>query len=187
MMQGTATAEDAAAALFGAAGARLVSMAVVVASFGCLASTILYSSRLYQPMAADGAFFRGVATIHPRYHTPTRSLWLQSGWAMVLALSGSYTQLFTWVTFAVVLFHVAVGAAVFVLRIKWPDAPRPYRAWGYPVVPALFILAMALLLLNTLAERPKEALLGLACIAAGWPAYLWWRRGAPAVPARAEP
>ena len=183
-MQGTRTAEDAAAALFGATGARLVSMAVVIASFGCLASTILYSSRLYQPMAADGAFFRGVAAIHPRYHTPTRSLWLQSAWAMVLALSGSYTQLFTWVTFAVVLFHVAVGAAVFVLRRKWPDAPRPYSAWGYPVVPALFILAMALLLLNTLVERPVESLLGLACIAAGWPAYAWWRRGAPAARAR---
>ena len=184
MMQGTRTAEDAAAALFGATGARLVSMAVVIASFGCLASTILYSSRLYQPMAADGAFFRSVAAIHPRYHTPTRSLWLQSAWAMVLALSGSYTQLFTWVTFAVVLFHVAVGAAVFVLRRKGPDAPRPYSAWGYPVVPALFILAMALLLLNTLVERPVESLLGLACIAAGWPAYAWWRRGAPAARAR---
>ncbi len=182
MMQGTRTAEDAAAALFGATGARLVSMAVVVASFGCLASTILYSSRIYQPMAADGAFFRGVAAIHPRYQTPTRSLWLQSAWAMVLALSGSYTQLFTWVTFAVVLFHVAVGAAVFVLRSKRPDAPRPYRVWGYPLVPALFIAAMALLLVNTLAERPVESLLGLGCIAAGWPAYLGWRRRASLPP-----
>jgi len=178
MMQGTRTAEDAAAALFGAVGARLVSCAVVVASFGCLASTILYSSRIYQPMAADGAFFRGVAAIDPRTHVPTRSLWLQSGWAMVLALTGSYTQLFTWVTFAVVLFHVAVGAAVFVLRAKWPDAPRPYRVWGYPVVPALFVATMGLLLLNTLVERPRESLLGLGCVAAGWPAYAWWRRGA---------
>ena len=181
MAHGTRTAEDAAMALFGGGGARLVSLLVVVASFGCLASTILYSSRIYQPMAADGVFFRSIATIHPRFHTPTRSLWLQSAWAIVLALSGSYTQLFTWVTFAVVLFHVAVGAAVFVLRAKWPLAPRPYRAWGYPAVPALFILSMTLLMLNTLVQCPTESLVGLATIAAGWPAYAWWRRRAPAV------
>ncbi len=176
LMHGTRTAEDAAAAVFGGGAARLISLVVVIATFGCLASTILYSSRLYQPMAADGVFFRGVAVIHPRFHTPVRSLWLQSAWAMVLALSGSYSQLFTWVTFAVIVFHIAAGAAVFVLRVKRPDAPRPYRVWGYPIVPALFILAMVLLVLNTLVERPVESALGLACIASGWPAYAWWRR-----------
>jgi APA family basic amino acid/polyamine antiporter len=189
MARGTRTAEDAARALFGGGGARLLSLLVVVASFGCLASTILYSSRIYQPMAADGVFFRYVAAIHPRHHTPVRSLGLQSAWAIVLALSGSYTQLFTWVTFAVVLFHVAVGAALFVLRAKWPEAPRPYRAWGYPLVPALFILSMALLMLSTLIARPAESLLGLAAIAAGWPAYAWWRwraRESAAAPAGAD-
>jgi len=105
----------------------------VVASFGCLASTILYSSRIYQPMAADGVFFRSVAAIH-RAITPGAQPRLQSAWAIVLALSGSYTQLFTWVTFAVVLFHVAVGAALFVLRAKWPDAAT-YRAWGHRSCP----------------------------------------------------
>ena len=175
MAHGTRTAEDAAQALFGGGGARLVSMLVVVASFGCLASTILYSSRMYQPMATDGVFFKYVAAIHPRFHTPVRSLWLQSAWASVLALSGSYAQLFTWVTFASVLFHAAVGAALFVLRAKWPDRPRPYRAWGYPVVPALFILSMTLLMLSTLIARPAESALGLAAIALGWPAYAWWR------------
>jgi APA family basic amino acid/polyamine antiporter len=171
------TAEEAAAALFGGAGARLMTMAVVIASFGCLASTILYSSRIYQPMAEDGMFFRGIAAIHPRWRTPVRSLWLQSAWAMALALTGSYVQLFTWVTFAGVLFHVAGGAAVFVLRARHPEMPRPYRVWGFPVVPALFILGMAWLVVNTLTERPRESLAGLLCIGAGWPAYLWWRRG----------
>lgn len=176
------TAEEAAAALFGGSGARLMAMAVVIASFGCLASTILYSSRIYQPMAEDGMFFRGIAAIHPRWRTPVRSLWLQSAWAMALALTGSYVQLFTWVTFAGVLFHVAGGAAVFVLRARHPEMPRPYRVWGYPVVPALFILGMAWLVVNTLAERPRESLAGLLFIAAGWPAYRWWRRRRPAAP-----
>jgi APA family basic amino acid/polyamine antiporter len=171
------TAEEAAAALFGGSGARLMGMAVVLASFGCLASTILYSSRIYQPMAEDGMFFRGIAAIHPRWRTPVRSLWLQSAWAVALALTGSYVQLFTWVTFAGVLFHVAGGAAVFVLRARHPEMPRPYRVWGYPVVPALFILGMAWLVVNTLAERPRESLAGLLCIGVGWPAYLGWRRG----------
>ena len=171
------SAEDAAAALFGARGARMLSAAVVLASFGCLASTILYSSRIYQPMAEDGVFFRSVAAVDPRFHVPVRSLWLQSLWAVVLALSGSYVQLFTWVTFAAVLFHVACGASVFVLRARRPELPRPYRVWGYPVVPAGFILGMAVLLASTLVQRPIESLLGLGCVAAGWPAYAWWRRG----------
>ncbi|HEY2953645.1 MAG TPA: amino acid permease [Candidatus Eisenbacteria bacterium] len=174
---GTRSAEDAARALFGAGGARAMSLAVVVASFGCLASTILYSSRIYPSMAEDGVFFRGIAGIHPRFRTPVRSLWLQSAWATVLALSGTYVQLFTWVTFAAVLFHVATGIAVFVLRARRPEAPRPYRVWGYPVVPALFIAGTGWLVVSALAEKPRESLLGLGCIALGWPAYAWWKRG----------
>jgi len=173
----TRNAEDAARALFGGGGARLMALVVTLASVGCLASTILYSSRIYQPMAEDGVFFRSVAAIHPRYRTPV--------WAAMLALTGSYVQLFTWVTFAGVLFHVAGGAAVFVLRWRRAQAPRPYRAWGYPVVPALFTLGMLLLVASTLWQRPVESLLGLGCIAAGLPAYAWWRRrgGRPTPPA----
>jgi basic amino acid/polyamine antiporter, APA family len=173
----TRNAEDAARVLFGAGAARLMALAVVLASFGCLASTILYSSRIYQPMAEDGVFFRSVVAIHPRFHTPVRSLWLQSLWAAALALTGSYVQLFTWVTFAGVLFHVLGGAAIFVLRRRRPDAARPYRAWGYPLVPALFTLGMLALVASTLWQKPAESLIGLAAIAAGWPAYAWWRRG----------
>ncbi|HEY6868068.1 MAG TPA: amino acid permease [Candidatus Eisenbacteria bacterium] len=176
----TRNAEDAARVLFGPAGARLMTLAVTLASLGCLASTILYSSRIYQPMAEDGVFFRAIAAIHPRLRVPVRSLWLQSGWAAVLALSGGYTQLFTWVTFAGVLFHVAGGAAVFVLRRGAPEAPRPYRAWGYPYVPALFTLGMMGLVVTTVWQRPVESLIGIACVAAGWPAYLGWRRRARA-------
>jgi APA family basic amino acid/polyamine antiporter len=171
-------AEVATRRLFGDGAARAMTAAVAVSAFGCLAATILYSSRVYQPMAADGVFFRGVAAIHPRWRTPVAALWLQSGWAAVLTLTGSYAQLFTYVTFGGVLFHVAAGLALFRLRVTRPDAVRPYRAWGWPWVPALFVLGMALLTLNTLQSAPRESLLGLLAIAAGVPAYVAWRRQA---------
>jgi len=175
-------AEGAAAALFGAGAARLVAAAVSISAFGCLAATVLYSSRIYQPMAADGVFFRSVAAIHPRWHTPVPALWLQGVWAIALALTGGYTALFTYVVFGGVLFHVATGLALFRLRTTRPHAERPYRAWGYPVVPALFVLGMLLITLSTLFVAPRESLLGLGLIAAGLPAYAWWRRSAAASP-----
>jgi APA family basic amino acid/polyamine antiporter len=95
---------------------------------------------------------------------------------MVLTASGTYEQLFTYVVFAALLFHVATGAAVFVLRRTRPDAPRPYRVWGYPVVPMLFILSSLLLVQNTLFEKPRESVLGLFLVALGVPAYVYWRR-----------
>lgn len=168
--------EAAAQALFGPTGARLVSLAVLVSTFGCLSATILYSSRIYLPMAEDGVFFRSLAEIHPRHRTPVRSLWAQTAWALLLTLSGTYEQLYTYVIFVSVLFHAATAAAVFVLRRSRPDHPRPYRTWGYPVVPALFILACLLLIGNTLSERPVESLLGLGLLVLGLPAYLWFRK-----------
>jgi APA family basic amino acid/polyamine antiporter len=176
MAKSSRIGEAAAAALFGAGGARLVSAAILVSTFGCLSSNILCCSRIYLPMAEDGLFFRSVAAVHPRHRTPGRALWAQGAWAMVLALSGTYEQLYTYVIFAGVLFHAATGAAVFALRRSRPLAPRPYRAWGYPVVPALFILASLALVGNTLAEKPRESLVGLGFVALGLPAYAYWRR-----------
>jgi APA family basic amino acid/polyamine antiporter len=182
-MAGTARiGETAAAALFGPRGARLLSAAVLLSSFGCLSSTILCCSRIYHPMAEDGLFFRSLAVIHPRHRTPGRSLWAQSAWAIVLTLSGTYEQLYTYVVFAGVLFHIATGAAVFVLRRTRPELPRPYRVWGYPVVPALFIVASLILMVNTLVEKPRESLWGLLFVALGLPAYAWWRRHGVPVP-----
>ena len=172
----TRVAEAAAAELFGPAGARWVSAAVVLSAFGCLSATILYSSRSYHPVAADGLFPRAIAAIHPRWRTPVPALWVQSAWAVALALTGSYTQLFTYTTFGGVLFHVLAGLAVFRLRAKRPHAERPYRAWGYPVVPALFVLGLVLLVVNTLQSSPRESMLGLLAIAIGLPGYFWWKR-----------
>jgi APA family basic amino acid/polyamine antiporter len=172
--------ETAALNLFGPTGAKLISAAVLVSIFGCLSATILYSSRLYGPMAEDGLFFRSMAAIHPTRLTPTRSLWSQSSWAVLLVLTGTYERLYVYVTFAVVLFQVAVGASVFVLRRTQRDRPRPYRVPGYPVIPALFVLASAGLAVNTVIAKPRDALLGLAIIALGVPAFLHWRRSSRA-------
>ena len=169
-------AEAAAAALFGPTGARIVSAVVLVSAFGCLSATILYSSRIYLPMAEDGLFFRSLARVHPRYRTPVACLWAQSGWSALLALSGTYSQLYTYVIFASVVFHAMTAAAVFLLRRRRPDHPRPYKAWGYPVVPALFILACLLLIGNTLVESPVESFWGLGVVALGLPAYVLFRR-----------
>jgi APA family basic amino acid/polyamine antiporter len=167
--------EAAAAALFGSGGGKLMSFAILVSTFGCLSATILFSPRIYLPMSRDGVFFKSLAAVHPKYHTPGRSLWAQSLWAVLLTLSGTYEQIYTYVIFGGLLFHAATAGAVFVLRRKHPEVERPYRVFGYPWVPLLFILASVLLIGNTLLEKPVESLIGLVFIASGIPAYLWWR------------
>jgi basic amino acid/polyamine antiporter, APA family len=170
--------ERAAAAMAGPRGSTFVALTVVVSTFGCNAAAILAGSRLLFAMARDGLFFSAAASVHPTYRTPHVAIAGVTGWASVLALSGSYEQLFTYVMFASILFMVAGGAAVFVLRRTRPDWPRPYRAVGYPLVPALFVLGSIAFVLNTLMERPVEALIGLALLALGLPVYAYWRRGA---------
>jgi APA family basic amino acid/polyamine antiporter len=168
--------ETAASVLFGPTGARLVSLAVAFSTFGCLSSTILYCTRIYLAMAQDGVFFRSLARIHPRYRTPAMSIVAQGVWAITLTFSGTYEQLYTYVVFAVFLFHASTGTAVFVLRRTRPDAPRPYRVWGYPVVPVVFILTSMAFVANTLFERPMESLWGVGMLVLGLPAYFFWRR-----------
>jgi APA family basic amino acid/polyamine antiporter len=171
-------AEKAVTALIGRAGARLVSATVLVSTLGANASTVIAMSRACYAMAADGMFFSAAAAVHPRYRTPHGAIVITCVWAALLALSGSYEQLFTWVTFASVVFGVLGGVAIFVLRRRRPHVFRPYRAWGYPVVPALFIAGLVALVVNTLAERPSESLIGLGLVALGLPAYWYWRQTA---------
>lgn len=163
--------EAAAIALFGPAGGRLISAAILISAFGCLSATILYAARIYLPMAQDGVFFPRLSRIHPRYLTPTACIMAQCVWSTILTFSGTYDQLYTYVMFAVVLFHAATGAAVLVLRRTRPAAPRPYRAWGYPFVPLAFIAASSLLVANTLVARPVESLVGLLIVLLGLPVY----------------
>src|SRR5262249_17053553 len=130
----------------------------------------------YQPMAADGLFFRALARIEPKHAVPRASLVAQGIWATILVLSGTFEQLFTYVIFIEVVLFAATGAAIFLLRRSRPDAPRPYRTWGYPLCPAFFILAPLGVAGTPLCQKPVESLAGLGFLAAGLPAYALWRR-----------
>lgn len=171
--------EVAANVLFGETGAVLLSAAVIVSIVGALNGSVLVGPRVYFAMARDGLFFRKAAEVHPRFRTPGRAVVLQAVWAGVLTLSGTFEDLITFVTFANLMLWIAAAAAVFTLRRKLPDLPRPYKAWGYPVVPFLFIAGSAGILVNMLFETPGEALSGLVLTALGLPAYLLLKRRPP--------
>ncbi len=171
-------AEATALALFGPGGGRLITTLVLVSIFGCLATTVLYCARIYLPMSRDGLFFAALGRVHPTHHTPGASLLAQGAWGITLAFSGTYEQLYTYVTFAIFLFHAVTGIGVIVLRRRRPDQPRPFRTPGYPWIPLAFVAVCLVFVGNTLREKPVESLIGLGILLAGLPAYLWWRREA---------
>jgi APA family basic amino acid/polyamine antiporter len=168
-------AEKAVMALIGPAGATIVAATVVISTFGCNAAGVIAMSRACYAMAADGLFFRRTAAIHPVYRTPHVAVVLTCAWSALLTLTGTYEQLFTWVTFASVAFGVLGGLAIFRLRRNRPQAPRPYRVNGYPLVPALFVAGLSVLVVNTLVEKPRESIIGVLLVVAGLPAYRYWR------------
>jgi APA family basic amino acid/polyamine antiporter len=172
----TRIAERAASALVGSSGATFVALTVVLSTFGCNAAAILAGSRLLFAMAADRAFLPAASRVHPRYRTPHLAIVGLTVWSAILALSGTYEQLFTYVMFASILFSVATGLALFRLRAKMPDRPRPYRTWGYPIVPVLFVAGASAFVVNTLVERPLQSLAGMGLLALGLPVYWYWRR-----------
>lgn len=172
----TRIAEKTATVLLGAPGAAFIALTVVVSTFGCNAAGMLGGSRVLFAMARDSAFLPSASRVHPVYRTPHVAVVILTVWSMVLALSGSYEQLFTYVMFASILFSAAAGAALFVLRRTQPERPRPYRAWGYPVVPAVFVIGAVAFVLNTLAERPVESMIGLGLLLTGIPVYFLQRR-----------
>jgi basic amino acid/polyamine antiporter, APA family len=168
--------EEATTALLGPTAGRLLAAAVLVSIFGCISSAIIGASRLGLPMSQDAPAFRWLARIHPRHRTPTAGIVTLGVWSMLLVLSGSYEQLFDYSLFSSFIFHAITGLALFTLRRKQPDTPRPYRVVGYPWVPLLFLVAMTGLVLNTLRERPVQSLLGVGMVALGGP-FFRWRRG----------
>lgn len=176
-MQGvTRVGEKAASALFGPTAGTLIAAAVLFSTLGAVNGVILTAARIYYAMARDGLFFASVARVHPRFHTPHVALWLQCAWACVLALSGTYDQLFTYVIVAGLVLWVAGAASVFTLRRTRPDLPRPYHVAGYPVMPALFIAGLVLIIINTAIERPTESLFGMCFLILGIPVYFFWSR-----------
>jgi APA family basic amino acid/polyamine antiporter len=171
-------AEAAATAMVGPAGATIIALTVLVSTLGADAAVILSASRLFYAMAKDGLLFPAAAAIHPKYHSPHVAIIGLTIWSSILALSGTYVQLFTYVVFVSVLFSLLGGLALFRLRQIKPDAERPYRAWGYPVIPALFIGGALFMVLNTLLSRPVQSIAGLGLLILGLPAYYYWRRSA---------
>jgi basic amino acid/polyamine antiporter, APA family len=160
----------------GDVGGILISIIILITTLGCTNSTILMPPRVYYAMARDGLFFRRAADIHPVYNTPNPALWMQGIWACVLVLSGSFDQLTDMLIFAAFFFYGATAFGVFVLRYTEPDAPRPYRVWGYPVVPALFVLFCLALIFITWINAYREAAIGTILILSGIPMYWWWTR-----------
>lgn len=162
--------------ILGNAGAGAVSIAAMISIFAALNGSILSGSRVPYAAARDGLFFKGIATVHPRYATPSVSILALCGWAALLVLSGRYEQLFTYVIFASWILYGMTTAGVIVLRKKRPDLPRPYRTLGYPWIPAIFVLAALALVLSTLLDSPRESLMGIFLILLGVPFYFYWRK-----------
>jgi APA family basic amino acid/polyamine antiporter len=167
--------------MFGAAGASLMAIAILLSTFGCNNGLILTGARVYYAMANDGLFFRKVGTLHPKYKTPVVSLVLLCVWTCLLCLSGTYGQLLDYIVFAVVMFFIMTIAALFRLRTTRPDADRPYRAIGYPVLPAIYILMAAFIDIVLLLYKPQYTWPGLIIVLVGIPVYfLTVRKGATA-------
>jgi len=170
--------------ILGAAGAGGVSIAAMISIFAALNGSILSGSRVPYAAARQGYFFRAIARVDEKHRTPGVSILALCAWSALLVLSGSYRQLFTYVTFASWILYGMATAAVIVLRIKRPDLPRPYRTLGYPVVPILFVLVAGVFIVSTLWDSPRESLMGIALILLGLPFYAYWsrRRCASATP-----
>jgi len=171
----TIAATEAVRVFWGNSGGLFLSVLIAVTTLSCTHATILASCRTYYAMALEGLFFRPAAKLNGA-GVPAGSLYYQGAWACVLVLSGSFDQLTDMLIFAVFIYYGATTLGVFILRKKMPDAPRPYKVWGYPVVPAIFILFCIGLFFNTLYSRPREAIIGLALIASGIPFYFWFNR-----------
>ncbi|MGD0823862.1 MAG: amino acid permease [Terriglobales bacterium] len=176
-------ASDAVALVLGRAGASLVSAGMAVSMLVTLNGTIMSGARVPFAMARDGYFFKAIAEVHPRFHTPSVAIVVQCGLAIVLLLlGGSFRQFFSLAIFAEWMFYMIAGSTVFVFRRRDPNAYRPYRVWGYPVVPALFVLASAALLYYTFTDNLKSSAGGCLAILAGIPVFYFFARRRAAAP-----
>ncbi|HEX3157425.1 MAG TPA: amino acid permease [Gemmatimonadaceae bacterium] len=186
-------AADAVAALFGPAAGRLIAVVILISMFSAANGLTLTSPRLYYAMARDRVFFHKLAEVHPRFGTPAFAIGAGSVWAALLAASGTFEQLLTYVVFSGWIFYGLGALSIFVFRRREPHAPRPFRVPGYPLTPALFVAAAAAIVINATITQPGRAAVGLGVVLAGVPAYAVWRaRGrqvgaaAPALDGRAD-
>jgi len=167
--------EASSAELFGPRGTFVFSVFIAVAILGCLSANILFCPRVSFAMARDGLFFRRLSFIHPRFRVPSTAIIAQMIWAGLLCLTGTYQGLIEYVAFALVLFFAATGLAVLVMRRKAPGRPRPFRVWGYPLLPIGYILVNVAIGAAVILARPVQAMAGAGLIAAGIPAYFFWK------------
>jgi APA family basic amino acid/polyamine antiporter len=168
--------EKATTSMFGTMFGTIMTAVILISILGCLSATILPGPRIYYAMAKDGLFFKSFSKVHPKYHSPSVAVIWQGIIASILCVSGTYEQLYTYVIFSTLMFYIALAAALFVMRKKKPDMPRPYKVWGYPVVPVIFGLSMLLIAINTLIEKPLESMVGIALLFLGWPVFRYWQR-----------
>jgi APA family basic amino acid/polyamine antiporter len=159
----------------GPAGASAVSIAAMISIFAALNGSILTGARVPYAAARDGLFFRPAARVHPAFHTPGVSILMLSAWSSVLVLSGKYEELFDFVIFGSWILYGMATASVFVLRRTRPDLPRPYKTFGYPAVPVLFLAGAIVLEISTLWTKPRESIAGIVLILLGLPFYFYWR------------
>ncbi len=171
--------------IFHSGGALLMAAAILISTFGCANGMTLAGARVFYAMSRDGLFFKSVGKLHPRYKTPVAGLLVQAAWTVLLCVSGSYSQLLDYIIFAELVFYVLTITGLFVLRFKQPNAPRPYKAWGYPVLPALYIVMAAWICIVLLRYKPQYTWPGLVLVLLGIPVYLFWSRR-QARPAQAE-
>ncbi len=169
-------ATAAAGAILGPIAVKLVAGAIMISTFGCINGLILSGARVYYTMALDGLFFQRAGQLDPVRHTPVFALVIQGVWTILLTLSGQYSDLLDYVIFAVLLFYILTIAGLFVLRRTRPDMERPYRAIGYPVLPALYILAAGIIDVLLLFYKPRFALPGLVIVLLGVPVFYLWRK-----------
>jgi basic amino acid/polyamine antiporter, APA family len=169
----SSVATESIARAIGPLAVSLVGMALLISTFGTLHSSILTGARVPYAMAQDGLFLPALSRLSKRTHVPIAALVAQAVWASILALSGSYDALTDYVVFALWIFYALSTASVFIFRRRFPNMDRPYRVWGYPIVPILFLIVTGWLLVNTLITNPVQSIVGLALIALGLPVY-WY-------------
>ncbi|HEY6803984.1 MAG TPA: amino acid permease [Pyrinomonadaceae bacterium] len=171
----SSTAAEVVRRLLGSAAVTLMAAAMMTSSFGALHASILATARVPYAMAKDRLFFTGLAKLS-RTHVPVRSLIVLAVWSSVLALSGSYDTLTDYAIFALTMFYALTAGAVFIFRRRLPNAERPYKTWGYPVVPVLFLLVICALILTTIWNTPTQSAIGLGLILIGLPVYFYWEK-----------
>jgi APA family basic amino acid/polyamine antiporter len=164
--------------IFHSGGAWLMAGAILISTFGCANGLTLAGARVYYAMSQDGLFFKSVGKLHPRYKTPVAGLIIQAVWATFLCVSGSYGQLLDYIIVAVLVFYILTIFGLFVLRRTRPEAPRPYKALGYPVLPALYILMAGWICFVLLRYKPQYTWPGLFLVLLGVPVYIFWKRRA---------